>query len=211
MTTLAEIAPTPGDRVFIAGQTGSGKTTLARKLLDARPYIVVVDAKGTLAWPGYKLLFTVDDAIRAGRNVEEHPRLIVRPSYKAMTDPTEMDKLFRWVYLRGHTTLYIDETYGVTYGNTFLEHYGACLTRGREKGIEVWSGTQRPMDIPQIAISESEHAYVFFQKMPQDRLKIEQTTGIPRDAIAALPKRQFLYAPQAGAVRGPLTLNLPSG
>lgn len=208
MSTLDTIAPTPGDRVFLCGQTGSGKTTLAWTLLEKRAYVVVVDAKGTLARAGYTLYRSVDEAINSGLTPDKAPKIIVRPPYGELRDPVAMDRLFRWIYLRGNCTLYVDETYGVTYGNTFVEHYGACLTRGRENGVEVWSGTQRPMDVPQIAISEAEHAYVFRLKMPQDRAKVSAVTGIEAEDIRHLPKQYFMYAPQSGEVRGPCRLKL---
>jgi DNA helicase HerA-like ATPase len=209
VSDLAKIAPTPGDRVFIAGQTGSGKTTLARVLLYDRAFVVVLDSKGTLAWPEYTLQRDLDALIRDGLDPEKNPRVIFRPPFEAPEYAMRtLDKFFRWVYLRGHCTVYIDETFAVTRGNLYVEHYGACLTRGREKGIEVWSGTQRPMDIPQIAISEAEHAYVFKLRLPQDRAKVEATAGIPQDQVMALQKRQFLYSEQAGDVQGPFSLNI---
>lgn len=208
MATLPQLAPVPGDRVFFAGQTGSGKTTLARVLLNARQYVVVVDVKGTLQWDGYKLVRSVDELLRIGLKPDEHPRVIVRPDYRATRDIATWDRLFRWIYLRGHCTVYIDETYGITSGNDFPEYYGACLTRGRELGVEVWSASQRPKDIPQIAMSEAEHVYCFHLKMPQDRQKVQAFAGIEQDAIATLRKRQFLYAPQDGATRGPYQLSL---
>lgn len=205
---LTTIAPTPGDRVFIAGQTGSGKTTLARVLLYQRAFVVVLDSKGTLAWPEYKLVRSLDELVRCGLSEEEGRKVIYRPEFRESRDPVIMDKFFRWVYLRGHCTVYVDETYAVTNGNQYVEHYGACLTRGREKGVEVWSGTQRPMDIPQIAMSEAEHSYIFFLKLPQDRSKVEALTGIRQDEVQALRKREFLYSAQSGETQGPFTLKL---
>jgi hypothetical protein len=208
VTDLADITPAKGDRVFAAGQTGSGKTTLMRVLLQSRAYVVVIDGKGTLNWPEYKLVRTVDDCIRLGRKPLENPRIIVRPDYKSSRDPTVWDQLFRWVYLRGCCTVYVDETYAVTNGNDFPEWYGACLTRGRESDVEVWSASQRPKDIPQIAMSEAEHVYAFYLKMPQDRQKLEAFSGVEAERVHDLRKRQFLYVPQEGETMGPFQLSL---
>lgn len=88
------------------------------------------------------------------------------------------------------------------------DFYHGCLTQGRELNIETWSATQRPMNIPQVIMSEAEDAYVFPLKMPQDKQKVSAMCAIHADQIAALRKRQFLYAPQAGETMGPYTLRL---
>lgn len=212
MRNFASFVPAPGDRAFFAGQTGSGKTTLARELLKTREHVVVLDAKGTLDWPGYVVVADARQAAALAHQDAPPKRITIRPGWRDLTtrDWTALDDVFRFVYLRGRCTLYIDETYAVTNGNEYPDHYGACLTRGRELGVEVWSATQRPMDIPQIAMSEAEHAYVFKLKLPQDRAKVERLTGVPGDRVAALPKRHFLYARQDADVEGPFTLALPS-
>jgi DNA helicase HerA-like ATPase len=53
----------------------------------------------------------------------------------------------------------------------------AILAQGRELGIALWALTQRPSTIPQIAISESTHVFVFELNLPQDRKKMVDTTG----------------------------------
>lgn len=209
MTPLAELLPGPTDRAAFIGQTGSGKTTLARYMLRVHPnpYHVVFDPKGQMDvgkdWPAYTLYSHLDDVARA-----KEPRVIYRPTYHELTDPEVMDEFFEWVYLRRNTVLYVDEIYAVAKGDTFPEYYGACLTRGRELDICVYTSTQRPARVPQIMFSESEHVYCFFLKMPRDRERVEDMTGIPREDLR-LPEHEFYYAPQRGAVRGPLRLALP--
>jgi len=201
---FSRLIPAPSDRALFAGQTGSGKTTLARELLSHREYVVVLDGKGTIDWPGYERATTLQHLYDS--HPEKQPRLIFRPDYATLANERAMDDFFRWVYDRRRTTLYVDETASVTRGDIFPFHYGACLMRGRERGVEVWSATQRPMRIPIIAQSEAEHAYIFRLRMPQDRQRIEQTTGIDADDIARLDKHFFLYAPQDGEIMGPHTL-----
>jgi uncharacterized protein YcaQ len=57
-------------------------------------------------------------------------------------------------------------------------------------------------------MSEAEHVYCFKLRLVQDRQRIEHLTGIPMERVAALNKRQFLYAPQDGEIVGPLSLEL---
>lgn len=203
---LSELTPGRGDRASFIGQTGSGKTTLARELLDTRVYVAVLDAKGTLEWPGYHFVRRLDQAMAS-----QAPRILYRPDHAELADAEVMDQFFRWCYLRRHTTVYVDELAAVTQGDTYPYHFGACLTRGRELGVEMWMSTQRPTRIPQVALSESEHVYCFRLRLPQDRQRVEQTASIPAELIAELPKRQFLYSRQDGdAVSGRMILSLPS-
>jgi hypothetical protein len=205
---LKDIAPRRNDRVALFGQTGTGKTTLARALLQEREHVVVLDTKRRIAWPGY----TVFTDFRKLCNIdpEKTERVIFKPSYSDTVDNDGaiMNAFFRWVFERRRCTLYVDELADVTTGDRFPFHYGACLREGRELGIEVVSGTQRPTNIPQIAMSEAEHIYCFKLRMYADRQRVERLTAIPSDQIAALYKRQFLYAPQDGEIVGPLTLDL---
>lgn len=209
---FGEIIPKLNDRVFVAGQTGSGKTTLVQVLLEARKYVVVLDIKGTMRWGGYKVVESLGALTKL--DPVGVPKIIYKPTYQEMSDRQTMNKFFRWVYDRQRTTLYVDELSGVSRGDDYPAYYGACLMRGRELGIEVISGAQRPTYIPQIAMSEAEHVYSFKLKMVRDRERMEALTGIPSNQISALHKREFLYAPQDGDVVGPIRLRLadrPSG
>lgn len=197
------ILPAPTDRAFFVGQTGSGKTTLARELLKQRRYVVVMDGKGLLDWPEMKLIKKFDQLTTA---TEE--KMIWRPTHEELRDEEAIDKFFEWIYLRGNTCVYVDEAATVTRGEEIPSYYHGCITRGREHGVEMWSGTQRPSRVPQVLMSEAEHFYAFRLKMPRDREKVEAMSGIEQDKLAVIPKHQFFYAPQDGDVRGPLRLRL---
>lgn len=202
--TLDELTPRKTDRALFVGMTGSGKTTLAQILLRSRGYVVAVDFKGLLKWPGYEVHTGIGSLARA-----KAPRLIYRPNYDEIRNEEIQEQVWEWLYRRGNTTVYVDETAAVTEGNVYPFYYGACLMRGREHGIELWSATQRPARIPSIVLSESEHVFAFRLRLPQDRERVEALTMIERESIAVLPKHEFLYAPQDGDIVGPLRLNLP--
>ena len=200
------VAPARGERLVLVGQTGSGKTTLARALLAERPYVVVLDAKGLIRWPGYQV-YTDFGKLTRSDPVHE-PRTIWRPDWREAQDWSTVDAFFSWVYQARHRTCYVDELMAVTRGDQYPPHFGACFTRGRELGVDMWTATQRPKRIPQVALSESEHVYAFRLKLAQDRERVAELTGMDPHRLAKLPKHDFLYSRQDAEVQGPLRLNL---
>jgi hypothetical protein len=202
---LVAVMPGPTDRAVFIGQTGSGKTTFARVVMEQRPYAVAYDPKGMLSWKGWQLYRSFD---RMSNDRAIPPRVIYRPSYDELEDKEQIDDFFAWIYRRGNTTVYVDELYAIAQGDNYPYHYGACLTRGRELGISVFSATQRPSRVPQATLSESEHYYVFRLKLPQDRKRVAEITGLDETEIRQLRGHRFLYAPQTGDPTGPHTLAL---
>ena len=204
MIDTTAFVPARDDRAVFVGQTGSGKTTLARVLLDARRYVVVLDVKGTLNWKGYELHRSLDALVKS-----KSERLMYRPRWQELQDPDELDAFFRWVYLRRNCTCYIDELMGVVRGDTYAEHFGACLTRGRELHVEMWMATQRPKRIPMVTLSEAEHTYIFRLKLAEDRDRMYETTGAAPELVKQRPKHDFYYSRQDGVDPvGPFRLNL---
>lgn len=204
--TIRDFLPAIGERAAFVGQTGCGKTTLAKALLEWRPFVVVHDGKGTINWRGYKLVRRLEQL--RNLNPEKYPRLIYRPDPEELADDELSNAFFDWVYRRRNTTLYIDETYSAVHGNTIPRGLLACLTRGREHRVEVWASTQRPMRIPQEFLSEAENVFAFRLQMPQDREKVEATTMIPAAAIQKLRKRHFIFTRPEIDPSGPYTLRL---
>lgn len=208
--SLRDIVPGDTDRVLFVGQTGSGKTTLAQYLAATRVYFVGLFPKGidsARGWTGTRVR-TLDALTKL--DVRKHPHIIYAPDPYELSDPETIDLFFQWVYERRNCTLYIDELYAVTSATVYPFHLGACYTRGRERRVETWGATQRPARVPQIVSTEAEHVYCFRLRAPQDRERVEDLAGIPADAIARLPKHQFIYAPQDGEVSGALMLRLPA-
>lgn len=202
---LSQIAPGRTDRVAAIGQTGSGKSWLMAYMLATREFVVVHDGKGTTwipgtkrfkpEWQGYKLVRTVDELARVRLKGRDSVRLIYRPTAAAMMAGDE--RFFGWVYRSKGWTCYVDELTLVQTGTMPGRNLMSCITRGREKGIEMWIGTQRPMAIPKICLTEAEHTYSFFLKDLADRQRIESSAGIDSMDIWELQKREFLYARQA--------------
>lgn len=208
---LKNLLPEATDRALFVGQTGSGKTTLAKALLQSREYVVVHDGKGTLDWRGYHRVEKLRDLMRL--DAKKYPRIIYRPEAAELRDFEATDHFFRWVYLRRNTLLYVDEAYAVSayFWGRVPPHYHACITRGRERGVPVWSATQRPSGVPLVILSESESAYIFRLQVRDDRARIESLYGIAEEQIARLTKWRFYHARAGEETKGPLILKLRGG
>lgn len=203
----ADLLPARTDRAFFIGTTGSGKTTLAQALLAHRPHVAVLDLKRTLKWPGYRRVESLRDAVRA--DPKAAPRIIWAPRVQEFGDWGLLNAFFRWGFERRHTTVYVDELLLIMdAGGQFPWWYQAAVAQGRERGVEVWSATQRPHRVPIVALSESEHYYVFRMAVREDRARIESVTGLDEEAISLLRKRQFYHVPVGDPPRGPLQLAL---
>lgn len=206
MRNLLSMLPAYTDRAFICGQTGCGKTTLAEKLLGMQPEraIVIFDSKNEIRWRGYKRYRKLKELVK-GHDL----KAIYAPGPAELFSSEFHERFFKYVFLRRHILLYVDELYAVTHKNELAQFFLLCFTQGRALGISVIVSTQRPKDIPQAAISEAEHNFLFRLKLPQDRQKAREISGVGGDLLMPkkLPKRHFYYASD-DVLLGPLTLTI---
>lgn len=173
-----------GQHVAIVGPTGSGKTTLARVFLESRPYVVVIDSKGELDWPGWKITSNPDVISQV-----EASKIIYRPPYATLQE--DVSELFLMIYEQGGWTVFVDEVYSL---GRRMGEYILLLTRGRSRGISVWTGTQRPRWLPLEAFTESKHWFIFRVFSKSDIKAIsDQTTPEVASEIGMLAPYHFLY------------------
>lgn len=198
---LRDISPARTDRAVLIGRTGSGKTTVAREICSARDYVVVYDHKLNLRWPGFQRFHRLQE-LQAADPVKI-PKMIYAPCPDEFEDVDAISDFFKFAYFRGNTTVYVDEIYSVcSAGGRIPKWYKLCFTQGREMGVSTISSTQRPKDIPQVALSEAEHWYIFQLLMEQDREKVSATLPVPDEAMQKLRPHQFIYANHLGVIIG---------
>lgn len=160
----------PHDRALFVGRTGSGKTTLARAMLPAYPRFAVFDPKRTYTMPGVPTVERFDAKL---------DRQIVRLPFERHRRGEHArwgDELYK-AWRAGNRILYIDEVAGLSKVYPPLPELAWAVKTGRERGVGVWAGSQRPKMIPSDLYTESEHFFIFDLQFASDRARVSSFTN----------------------------------
>lgn len=186
----------PGEHCCLIGPTGRGKSTLGMWLLQARPYVVVLDAKGgddTLDRSGFEVVHEWPLRDERARVESGKPiRVILRPRSHTRDRLTEAHDLFQSCIERclhsGHWTMYIDELRLTSEGRTIdlgPEIEVAYMT-GRGRRVSFFSATQAPRWIPKAAYDQSTHQF-HWPISDRDAVKRQaEISGIGREQFLAM-------------------------
>jgi hypothetical protein len=161
------------------GATGSGKTYAMLKLMESYygvKQIQLLDTKNDsgIAELDAPVVEHLDDLPEY--TFPEYPLVIYRPAGEELADLECLDLWCQWIYMRKNTHAVIDEL--TQLGNSTHPKMGFLnmLTRGRDRNISVFMGTQRPVGIPKIAYTESQHFYKFYLADEDDRKSVKKYT-----------------------------------
>ncbi len=181
-----------GERWFIVGKTGSGKSVFARYILRQwmRSHwpILIIDPKH-----GYDQFAEEPEAAtleRPWRGWDETaPVCIYQPTMPARHDP-DLDALLFMVLEHGNIVVEIEDTYGMMNAQSAPEGYMALITQGRAKGVSVLTLSQRPIGVPDVAMSQADHIVIFRQLGPAN---IKRMADFTQDQSTTYPLRRYEF------------------
>jgi hypothetical protein len=162
------------ERGLLGGATGSGKSTLAQYLIqDKWESLVIIDPKHDFEIPfdrkQYSIVSRPDELTKTNRTIQV---CRLDPESSSLAD---YDRIFKWIYLRRNTFVYIDEGIFVTQGpNKFPFFLQAIYQLGRSRGIGALCVTQRPVQMPGFIFSECSAFWMFRLVLGQDIEKLEE-------------------------------------
>lgn len=183
-----------GDRVFACGKTGSGKTYLMERLTRGLSRLAVLDGKGTLGSWG---LAEWNRESRAMLRNGEAVRVRITWDVSDGDVWEYWESILEELYAAQNLTIYCDELYALSDqpGSKVQPALRAIYTRGREMGIGAWAATQRPVSVPLVCLSESEHFFSFRLTMDDDRARMaEFMTQSVREPIQDVHGFWYMFA-----------------
>ncbi len=165
------------DRVFVCGKTGSGKSHLVMNLIIPQlANVIIYDVKNDIELPGFDIFHEIQDF----KKYPNRQRIIYRAKevYASEKDADrEFNRLCKQAYLRGNTTLYLDEIANRTGSNRICPYHDTIMRLGRSKGIGIINCTQRPRGVSNNIISQCNHFFIFKQSMETDLDKLAGICG----------------------------------
>ena len=169
------ICPPHDQRMMIVGASGTGKTTLAREILRNYGRVLVIDPKCTYGDKKGEPGFTLVRSPRQLRSLNQgHTHIQFRPGEDHQT-LVAYNEVYEWAYRQGQRgvgyMVYTDEVYLVMAGSSSPKWLTNCITCGRELGVGMINGSQRPIGVDRRIFTESE-TFVAFRLMHEDDAKL---------------------------------------
>lgn len=217
------------DQVLIIAGTRGSKSTLAATLTLRVPSLVAIDEKSRLTLPRARVIElppysherdeadggaafreALADALR-WRPADEGNRVILRPYVLDIEDFEVHDAIYRAVYLRGHTVLWIDEITATGASPQRSQPWLRALSaRGRTRELGMLTLTQAPKGLTPAILRRNATAIIIGPIDPDDtdglnRTEIELATRLP------LASGCFVVYPKGEREVYRLRLPIPAG
>jgi hypothetical protein len=178
-------------RIAVLGKTGTGKSqTVKDKILPHLDRFIFHDAKIENTDVRHDILITNPKDLK--KNIVLYNKILYQPK---VIGPVDFNAVCKIIEESGmENTLIIDEVMEISSVNKIEEYHKKILTQGRGKGIGIINISQRPSDIHNTILSESEFFFVFKLTLDPDIAKVEKIIGSAAAEVGYLPYYVFLYA-----------------
>jgi hypothetical protein len=206
--------PAQDDRVFLCGQSGRGKTVLLKDFLSAKKNFHLVDTKLSKAFVGGGGIGVEVNGEEIYRSKFMGPGKFVwhtPDTFNVEYHPEAIERYCDAVYQIGNRVIALDEFLDIGTSSYTPFSVNRLATRGRERGIGLWAGTQRPAGILPTIRTEANHKYQFYVEEPDDQDRMDAAFGRPLPwAYLLRHPYSFFYRDPVGTIHGPFRLALPT-
>jgi hypothetical protein len=219
------------DQVLLIAATGGAKSTLAATETLNVGSLVAIDGKDSLYlpnatvyelpkapdWPkssqmnsdpgvgAYDRAIAAALAWRDGRNAN---RVILRPHVEDIEDFWAFDRMYKAIYTRGHTLVWIDEITSTGATPQRSQPYLRAITaRGRTREIGLWTLSQAPFGLVPGILRRNATYTILGPIEPQDEAEIRRVGS--EIALTIPPKSGRFIVYPAGDVGMPFRLYVP--
>lgn len=206
--------PAQEDRAFFCGQSGFGKTVLLSDFLSAKKNFHLLDTKLAESFKDGGGIGEEVDGEEIYRSRFMGPGKFVwhcPDDFNIQYNPDSVEHYFAEVYKLGCRVIAIDELLDLATSSFTPFSVNRVQTRGRERHMGLWAGTQRPTGILPTIRTEAQHKYQFFVEDPDDQERMDAAFGrpLPWPYLLKHPY-SFFYRDPRGTVHGPFRLALPT-
>lgn len=177
------------ERITIIGQTRSGKSKLSKWIFNNSPAKrkVIINPKGSQSilkdYPAWERELKTP----LTNGLHHVIRLVDRKNKHAW------DNDLNAVFLAGNTLLWLDELAMMANESQYSQALQNIYQAAGERKVGTIACAQRPVGIPNFAISEVEHLFVFYTQLGSDREKLEKATQSDWSDLLKLQKYHFCY------------------
>lgn len=195
--------PNYDERAIFLGGTGSGKTNLAMAMADHYDKFVYIDAQHNLHPKAPSVYLSTLDRLQWELAFRRDRHIVFRPKVEEQK-PAMFDQLLYMLHKRGKPrskktgkfpspfVIYLDEAYSIGYGAAFPHWATKIAVLDRQKGIGLWTASQRPVNIPIPLRSECAYYYVFYLSYEDDIKEIAKY-GRPKKQLEAMLNDQLKF------------------
>lgn len=190
-----------GEHVTAIGPTGSGKSRVAAALLELRDYVCVIgtkpkdDSLDALLARGY-------DRLESWPPTDTQNRVVLWPEFRGRQDlaaqRTAVADALDAMFQESGWAIYIDELPWVARTLGLADVLEMIWLQGRALDVSLVTAAQRPFSVPQPALSQAEHLFLWQTAEARDLKRLGEISGgldtaELRRVVQVLPKHAFLY------------------